>query len=111
MDVRMADSWGWHLTEQYILESPLLKRQPESPPELGEGPHGMELYDGETWRPVKLPEELEQAQGTPELLPVALASDRIFLTWQDYENRANRLYQILLGDGDLEMTYISLFSW
>ena len=45
MDVRMADSWGWHLTEQYILESPLLKRQPESPPELGEK-FGMELYDG-----------------------------------------------------------------
>ena len=111
MDVRMADSWGWHLTEQYILESPLLKRQPESPPELGEGPHGMELYDGETWRPVKLPEELEQAQGTPELLPEALTSDRIFLTWPDNENKVSRLYQILLGDGDLEMTYISLFSW
>ena len=99
------------MTEKNILGSPLLIRKPESPPVLGEGRHGMELYDGETWRPVKLPEELEQAQGTPELLPEALTSDRIFLTWPDNENKVSRLYQILLGEENLEMTYISRIPW
>ena len=29
MDVQMEDGWGWHLTDQYILESPLLFNRPE----------------------------------------------------------------------------------
>lgn len=112
MDVQMEDGWGWHLTDQYILESPLLFNRPELQLELKAGPHAMRFYNGETWSTVTLPEELTQATGTSYLLPRAVASDRIFFTFSDASNpRQIRLYQLLLNDEAHQLTFLTSYEW
>ncbi len=85
MDVQMEDGWGWHLTDQYILESPLLFNRPEQQLEMKDGPHAMLFYDGESWNPVTLPKELTQATGAPGLLPGSCLRPRFLLHFQMFQ--------------------------
>jgi hypothetical protein len=112
MDVQMEDGWGWHLTDQYILESPLLFNRPEQQLEMKDGPHAMLFYDGESWNPVTLPKELTQATGAPWLTPLAVASDRVFFTFSDVSNPGHtRLYQLLLNEEAYQLTFLTSYDW
>ena len=61
----------------------------------------MRLFDGERWRTVRIPEELQGAPMTAE----ALASDRIFLVHYDWRMNNIELYQILFGEDELFLEY------
>lgn len=61
----------------------------------------MRLFDGESWRTVRIPEELQGAPMTVE----ALASDRIFLVHNDWRMNNIELYQILFGEDELFLEY------
>lgn len=112
MDVQMEDGWGWHLTDQYILESPLLFNRPEQQLEMKDGPHAMLFYDGESWNPVTLPKELTQATGAPWLTPLAVSSDRVFFTFSDVSNPGHtRLYQLLLNEEAYQLTFLTSYDW
>lgn len=111
MDARMEDSWGWHLTDQYILESPILFNRPAQGLELDPGPHTMLLYDGESWKPVTLPEEVSQISGTRYLIPKAITSDRVFFTLDSSEDRETRRYQMMLNEDEPKLTFLTSTSW
>ena len=61
----------------------------------------MRLFDGESWRTVRIPEELKNATMTVE----ALASDRIFLANYDWRINDMELYQIIIGEDELFLEY------
>ena len=61
----------------------------------------MRLFDGESWRTVRIPEELQGAPMTVE----ALASDRIFLAYNDWRMGDKELYQIIIGEDELFLEY------
>lgn len=103
MDVQMEDSWGWHLTDQYILESPLLFNRPEQRLEISAGPHSMLLYDGETWKSVTLPAEIAQISGTNRLFPNCVTSDRVIFTFDDYDNYKTNWYYLILDQENPEL--------
>lgn len=111
MDAQMEDSWSWHLTDQYILESPILFNHPAQGPELDPGPHTMLLYDGESWKPVTLPEEVSQISGTTHLVPQAVASDRVFFTVANSGERETRWYQMMLNEDEPKLTFLTSTSW
>ena len=98
----MEDSWGWHLTDQYILESPLLFNRPEQRLEIPAGPHSMLLYDGETWKSVTLPAEIAQISGT-NLFPNCVTSDRVIFTFENYINHEVNWYYLILGQENPEL--------
>lgn len=111
MDVQMENSWGWHLTEQYILESPVLFNRPAQRLELDAGPHTMLLYDGATWKPVSLPEEVTKASGTNYLIPNAVTSDRVFFTLASAEGRETRWYQLILNENEPQLVFLTSTSF
>ena len=111
MDAQMENSWGWHLTDQYILESPILFNRPAQGLELDPGPHTMLLYDGESWKPVTLPEEVSQISGTRYLSPKAVTSDRVFFTLDSSEGRETRWYQMMLNEDEPKLTFLTSTSW
>ena len=106
MDAQMEDSWGWHLTDQYILESPVLFNRPEQRLEIQAGPHSMLLYDGETWKPVTLPEEIAQISGTNRLFPNCVTSDRVIFTLEDHANCKLSLYYLTLVQENPEIVFM-----
>ena len=111
MDAQMEDSWSWRLTDRYILESPILFNHPAQGPELDPGPHTMLLYDGKSWKPVTLPEEVSQISGTTYLVPQAVASDRVFFTVANSERREMRWYQMMLNEDEPKLTFLTSTSW
>jgi hypothetical protein len=111
MEAQMEDSWGWRLTNQYILESPILFNRPEQRLELDPGPHTMLLYDGESWKPVILPEEVAQTSGSNSLVPNAVASDRVFFTLYNSEDRETDWYQLMLNEDEPKLTFLTSTSW
>lgn len=72
--------------------------------------HTMKLFDGQQWQDVILPEEVTKAADTEILIPQALTSDRILLTFKDAADTINRqpprLYQILLGTDTPTLEYL-----
>ncbi len=111
MDAQMENSWGWRLTDRYILESPILFNRPAQGLELDPGPHTMLLYDGESWKPVTLPEEVSQISGTTYLVPKAVASDRVFFTIDSSKNYETHWDQMLLNEDEPKRTFLTSTSW
>ena len=111
MEAQMKDSWGWRLTDQYILESPILFNRPSQHLELGDGPHNMLLYDGKFWKSVALPEEVAQTSGTNYLVPKAVASDRVFFTLYNPDDYETRWYQLVLNEDKPTLTFLTSTSW
>lgn len=66
------------------------------------------FYDGTGWKTVTLPEEMVHPEAQKFLLPMALASDRIFFYFYDtqmlLDGAPMPLYQLLLGEEQPRMT-------
>ena len=68
--------------------------------------HAMAVFDGESWRTVKLPQEV-MARGKEEYLVLeGITSDSIFFTYKSrtYGTKVH-LYRIPIGDGELHLEY------
>lgn len=111
MDAQMEDSWGWHLTDQYILESPVLFNRPGQRLELQAGPHSMLLYNGEAWKPVTLPEEITHISGAACLVPNAVTSDRVIFTLDDSKNHKTSWYHLMLHQENPELVFQCSLAW
>lgn len=107
MEAQLEDAWGWQLTEQYAVESTLLSRPLAHQKDPVDREQAMTLYDGESWRPVALPEELARGPLFQNLRPVAVTSDRIFFQAKLQDQR--RLYQVPLDGDTLQMTFLFAF--
>ena len=68
-----------------------------------EDPFAMEIFDGETWRAVKLPPEIMEAEGRPGCGILAVASDRIL--FHIIVNGTSMLYEVMLGEDELIMEF------
>ena len=71
----------------------------------------MLLYDGESWKPVILPEEVAQTSGSNSLVPNAVASDRVFFTLYNSEDRETDWYQLMLNEDEPKLTFLTSTSW
>ncbi len=107
MEAQLEDAWGWQLTEQYAVESTLLSRPLAHQKDPVDREQAMTLYDGESWRPVSLPEELARGPLFQNLRPVAVTPDRIFFQAKLQDQR--RLYQVPLDGDALQMTFLFAF--
>lgn len=99
-EAQLQDSWAFHLTETYILETNLLAKNDLETPEV-------RFYDGTAWRSVKLPAEL-MAEPEVTLAPLALTTEGLFLT--TYPEHNAELYYIPLGADQLTMTLCGMFE-
>ena len=68
--------------------------------------HQMTIFDGKTWRAVKLPDELIRSGDIYTLTIASVNSDSIFFYCQESKNYNDiRLYRIPLTDGELTAEY------
>ena len=65
--------------------------------------HDMAFFDGETWRQVQLPMELQTPKKWKYLRPIAVTSDSFFFICE--ESASLRLYRIPIQEGDLTLEY------
>ena len=103
-DPRMEDSLAVVVLPNCIIESTLFDTTGWSKEEN----HKMELFDGEKWRVVELPEELKCSGNAYTLnsFSFSVTSDGIFFNCREGENFANvKLYRIPLTDGELTAEY------
>ncbi len=75
--------------------------------------HKMEMFNGEKWRTVKMPEELVNAKATEYLSVYGVASDSIIVLRQDTaDKQRSSVYRIPLGTEELVMEYCGeMYSW
>ncbi len=105
---RLENSFAQILLPNCILEHTLYKIPGQKVREEGaEGTtHKMEMFDGETWRTVKMPEELVNAKATEYLYVLSATSDGIIVVCQDTADRyCMSIYRIPLGAEELAMEY------
>ena len=64
-----------------------------------------------SWKPVILPEEVAQTSGSNYLVPNAVASDRVFFTLYNSEDRETDWYQLMLNEDEPKLTFLTSTSW
>lgn len=114
IEARLKNSCTSILLPNMILESTLLYEQSVKGRTLGME-HSMELFDGEQWRSVELPEDLQFASMSTYLYMCCVTSDSIWLKQAQYttETRDGKewpyldmhLYRIDLSQKNLTLEY------
>lgn len=99
-DAQFANSYSAVVAPNCILESTKLTIAAAKNTRCG-----LALFDGESWRIVKLPPELENMEASQMLIFYGIASDRILMACSQTGRPAQDMYQILLGEEDLTMEY------
>ena len=87
-----------------VVESTLFysvyKKQPKG------AEHAMAVFDGESWRSVKLPQEMLERGKEEYLILKGITSDSIFFTYQKKSITAEvHLYRVPIQDGELVLEY------
>lgn len=100
---RLQNSRSFILLPNCIIETTLGSAEhPEGTEQV------MEIFDGESWRTVQLPEELLHAASSKPFYVQVISSDRILFTTR--EQSRTILYQVMLGGKDLVMEYYGQLS-
>lgn len=100
-DARLANSDAMIELPNCIVESTLFNNAHDQLPEGAN--HSMVFFDGQKWRPVELPVELQESKKGKYLNLACVTSDSVF--FQYTENRKIHLYRIPIGDGELHLEY------
>lgn len=105
-DRQLSSGWGFVFQPNCILETTVPIGWRGSGP-ASQGGEGLEmvLYDGTSWRPVTLPQELGELEEWDYLEPLTLGSDRILFSLHRETGRSCRIYQLPLHGDSLEVTF------
>lgn len=112
---RMENSKGQVLLPNCIIETTLIGNNTTQGNVIDEL-HKMELYDGNQWKTVTLPRELENSNENLTISIMGVASDRILIACRDSRYQTAEygycfsVYQILLDAQDLALTYCADIS-
>lgn len=105
-DRQLSSGWGFVFQPNCILETTVPIGWRGSGP-ASQGGEGLEmvLYDGTSWRPVTLPQELGELEEGDYVEPLTLASDRILFSLHRETGHSCRIYQLPLQGDSLEVVF------